>query len=87
MAVSQVKRSADKTNESHNRTQSHPQTAIYTQGIGDDWYYELIHSSKNRINKINAFICPYETNGRDVDPEVPFDSHSNRKSAAKNVKS
>jgi hypothetical protein len=79
MSVSQVKMQTNgslnggvKTNGMLSNTQSQPQFATYTQGIGTDWYYELIHSSKKRINKINTFMHPYETNGRDVDPEVTF---------------
>lgn len=75
-----------RTNGSHNRTQTQPQSAVFTQGVGGDWYYELIHSSKNRINKINAFMRPYETNGRDVDPEVCFKFNGSRKFTVRNVK-
>jgi len=77
MSVSKVKKQSNgslngggKTNGMFNATQSQPQFATFTQGVGTDWYYELIHSSKNRINKINTFMCPYETNGKNVDPEV-----------------
>lgn len=77
MSVSQVKMNTNgslngtrKASGSLNHTQSQPQFACYTQGVGTDWYYELIHSSQKRINKLNTFMKPYETNGRDVDPEV-----------------
>jgi len=79
MSVSKVKKQSNgslngggKTNGMLNGTQSQSKFATFTQGVGTDWYYELIHSSKDRINKLNTFMRPYESNGRDVDPEVKF---------------
>lgn len=90
MSIAQVESNSPKITNGHgytlNNTQSEPKISCYTQGVGTDWYYELIHSSKNKIKKINDFMRPYETNGRDINPEVFPKSNGNRPLLRRNVK-
>lgn len=90
MSIAQVESNSPKVTNGNgytlNNTQSEPKISRYTQGVGTDWYYELIHSSKNKIEKINDFMLPYETNGRDIAPEVLLESNRNRTLLGRNVK-
>lgn len=42
----------------------------YTKGATDTWHDEIIHVSKDKINKINNFLGQYDGGGREIEPEV-----------------
>ena len=63
-----------------------PHFSHFTRGSNDNCHYEVIHSSKNKIEKINKFMCSYETSGRNVPPEVLLNSYASRILTGKNAK-
>lgn len=72
---------------SMSQSMSQPQFATFTQGTDSGWYYELIHTSTNKVKKINDFMKPYEINGRDVDPDVCLLLNNTRKFMERSVMS
>ena len=72
---------------SMSQSMSQPQFPTFTQGVDSGWYYELIHASTKKVQKINDFMKPYEINGRDVDPDVCLLLNNTRKSMERSVMS